>query len=163
MENQKSPERNTTSESVNLNDLFEGARSGWTQRAVQEGINGKDLLCSATASQDLELMHWLQSAQKAGPGTAAPLASPLSGTDASAQPHSEPGEPSSTRGPQQMEPAERISAVGDQAAASQKAASCHTQALGVLEKHCLVVPCSPPSLLLLRACSGSAPLSLPHQ
>lgn len=151
------------SESLNLNDSFEGVHSGWTQRAVQEAINGKDLLCGAAASQDLELMHWLQGARKAAPGTAAPLAPPLSGTDASAQPHSEPGEPSSTPGPQRMEPAERISAVGDQAAASQKAASCHTQALGVLENHDLVVPCSPPSPILLRACSGSAPLSLPHK
>lgn len=110
------------SESLNLDDSFEGVHSGWTQRAVQEVINGKDLLCGAAASQDLELMQWLQGAPKAGPGTAAPLAPPLSGTDASAQPHSEPGEPNSTPGPRRMEPAERISAAGDQAAASQKAA-----------------------------------------
>lgn len=75
-ENQKSPETNTMSECLNLNDSFEGAHSGWTRRVVQEGISGRVLLCSAAAPQDLELMQWLQGAQRAGPGTAAPLASP---------------------------------------------------------------------------------------
>lgn len=86
---------------------------------------------------------------------AAPLASPLSGTEASAQPHSWATAHRACR--------KDFCSAGDEAAASQKAASCHPQALGVLENHPLVVPSSPPSPLLLRACSGSAPLSFPPQ
>lgn len=82
-ENQKSSNRNNIYERLNLNDSFEAANSGSGRAGhkgqCKEGVNGKDLLGRATGSRDLELTRWLQGAHKAGPGTDAPLASPLPG------------------------------------------------------------------------------------
>lgn len=147
-------------ESLNLNDSFEGAHSGWTQRVVQEGINCKGLLCSATAARDLELMHWLQDAQKAGPGTAAPLASPLSGTGASAQPHSQPGEPNPALGHSGWNLQKGFLLCWRSGSRLSKGSLVSPTGFRS-EHHPLVVPSSPPSPLLLRVCSSSAPLSLP--
>lgn len=139
----------------NLNDSSEGAHSGWTQRVVQEGINGKDLLCSATAPQDLELMHWLQGAQKAGPGTAAPLASPLSGIGASAQPHPSQESPTPPLEHSRWSLQKRLPAAASQ---RQPRVTHSFRSAGNPSSGCSIFSSHP---LLLRACSGSAALSLP--
>jgi len=117
----------------------------------------------------VELTHWLWGAHEEGPGAAAPLVHQWSAVGA--QLRSQPGETTSIPQPQWRKPAAGISAPGGirQQVLKKQPRVCralHTQDLGVVENHDLVV-CKgegaafpsrpPPTQSPFRLCSPSLP------